>query len=231
MESYPLLTGILCYLIGLIVGVYSTKGTVAKKVAAALQEGLDKGRAEAEEEKAETGKVLTSKLRKLQETLVETLDAYEDTVKTVDEKLSPQAGNQLSLEYKPATRSLPQPEERSVASSEAISSSVASSQKQAETSEPEMKSETDTGRGTGVLGARETGSFTSSTSGERLRKTIFSRSGERSDESDDKKESALRPESHSSSSDEDSDDVSGDRQGKSEGDSKANGIATSPQVH
>ncbi len=93
------ITGIICYVLGLVFGWILNKAGNSGKMKDAFKKGEESATETYRQEKEQIGDDLNEKLVQMRDTLISTVEAYEATVKSVDEKLSPGIGEQLSLTY------------------------------------------------------------------------------------------------------------------------------------
>ncbi|MCB0353443.1 MAG: hypothetical protein KDD64_07965 [Bdellovibrionales bacterium] len=103
MEGFTtiaLITGILCYGLGMLVGLYLNRSSREENIREAYEQGRRQGRAEMDSEKQSLGRAVTEKLARMRDTLVDTYAAYEQAVELVEEKLHPGALKRLKIEYK-----------------------------------------------------------------------------------------------------------------------------------
>ncbi|MCB0319290.1 MAG: hypothetical protein KDD60_00110 [Bdellovibrionales bacterium] len=108
-------TGVVCYSLGLIFGWYVNRSSRNAEIRKAYQQGEENAVRAHNEEKARLGEELSEKLTQMRDTLISSFEAYEEAVKTVDSKLSPGIRSQLSigfdalsLEGRESTKALPE---------------------------------------------------------------------------------------------------------------------------
>ncbi|MCB0332689.1 MAG: hypothetical protein KDD55_04270 [Bdellovibrionales bacterium] len=99
MNTSLILTGIICYLLGLFIGIFATRATFRARLKKAFHEGSEEGKKLAEEQTAAATEELGVQLSLIRDNLLHTFDAYQGALQVVDEKLRPGTLEQLSLSF------------------------------------------------------------------------------------------------------------------------------------
>lgn len=101
-----LITGIVCYVLGMLVGWLINRSNNKPRE----KQAYDRGKKEMTDVMAREKKVisqeLNGKLESMRDSLVATYAAYEEAVQSVEDRLSPGAKDRLSLDYKSASRQI-----------------------------------------------------------------------------------------------------------------------------
>lgn len=104
MNTTAVITGIVCYLLGLVIGIFSSRTTYKAKMSSVEKSSLARGRKEAEQAHAEASEDLAERMKDIRDNLLDTFDAYQGALQLVDEKFQAGAAERLSLTYEPVAK-------------------------------------------------------------------------------------------------------------------------------
>ncbi len=99
MNTSLIITGIVCYLLGLFIGIFATRTTFRAKLKQSFEDGTAEGKREAEEQTAAATEELGVQLSVMRDNLLHTFEAYQGALQVVDDKLRPGTLEQLSLTF------------------------------------------------------------------------------------------------------------------------------------